>query len=140
MIDVEQFAVDENFYRAVKRSEPSVIRSDGKPSSALFKNQCSKNGIGISVDCKDGRNIDEVKSAMIQFFTPRLKAIFQFGINDVKNSKVTVLRSPSAVNQHHAEVYKNIAKEPLSNLQALMLAEACEKVYWNDGCEWTTNR
>lgn len=130
------FHDEDEFYRAIKRSQPSVICQDGSISSALFKNEDTVGNPGISVDCQDGRSREEAICFLQQFFAARLKAAVSVLQQDISACGALVFRSPSSSNPHHAEIFKNESKEHISNLQAFHLARQCKLCYFAADIGW----
>lgn len=139
---MSSFTDEDEFYRVIKRSQPGVLRSDGSVSSALFKNINEANGVGISVDCQDGRPLEEVIKFIKDCFGKRTKGIAAIIYQDIVNNKAVVLRSPPPPcgKEHHAELYKNEQKEALSNLQAELFAQQCRIVDFDNAVEWVNTK
>ena len=128
---------NENLYRAIKRSKPNSIQSDGKISSALFKADI-KIDTGVSVDRNGGRSMDQVILAMKKNFDGRLKGIASLIMEVVISAQVyPEFAVPKSSNPYHVNLYKNNTKEPLSSLQALKLADACKLEYQDEQVNWT---
>ena len=129
--------IDEPLLRAIKRSQPDVIDSKGRVTSACFKNERRAKGLndpGISVDRQDNRTMEEATEFLSEKLFPRLRGIARIYAGEVIEAKAVVLPSPTSSDEYHAEIFGNAAKEALTNLQALQLADACE-LQWVDE-EW----
>lgn len=134
---MDTFKSEDEFYRIIKRSNPpSFICKDGTISSALFKNKDEIGNPGISVDCQDGRSLDEVISFMKKQFPSRLKAVVGFAYCVVMVVGAVVFRSPNQKNKYHAEIFKNEDKEHISNTQAWCLAKNCKLYYFDKDVQW----
>ena len=134
---MDTFDRKDEFYRAIKRSQPSVVCEDGAISSALFKNEDVNGNPGISVDCQDGRQREVAISFMRDWFAPRLKGVVGFTYEDVTKVKAAVFRSPSTTNPFHAEIYQDEGKGHISNIQAIWLAKQCKLYYFDEDTKWT---
>lgn len=128
----------ERFYRGIKRSQPSVITGEGRVSSALFKEErIDKDGkCGVSVTLEANREQSIVFEQFDSAFGKRLKGIVRLTQEDVKKAKAFIFPSPSLLNPYHAEIFQNEAKETLTNLQSLILADLCEMVCLKEDVPW----
>ena len=123
---------DEQLYRVMKRSKPEFITDDKVISPALFKD--SK---GVSVDRDGGRTPDEIIRFIVEeTFAKRAKAIVTVSAGFCFEIKAEVEAAPSDANPFHANIWLDKTNEQKRNLQALMLADQCEVVYFNEEIEW----
>ena len=119
----------EDLYRAIKRSKPSWLDDDGKPTSAMFKDIG-----GNSVDRDDKRELNEIIRFMDEgIFKRRLKGVVRINAGDCMNEPICakVEAAPSETNPYHANIYID------GLVQALMLADSSEVVYLDTTMEWT---
>jgi hypothetical protein len=123
---------DELLYRGIKRSQPSTVRPDGRRvTSALFKD-----ANGVSVDRMGGRTEQAVIVQMKEFFQSRLKGVARLKEQAVMQAEACALPAPTDKNPYHAEIYANIKKQPLTNLQCLKLADACTLIFLDEKVQW----
>ena len=123
---------DEEIYRAVKRSFPSCIDEiNHKVKSALFKDNN-----GVSVDRQGNRTRAESQQAMRAYFQQRLKAIALLYGKDINQANVKPFSAPTTGNLFHVELFADANKGPITQLQALQLADAAELIEWHDEVDW----
>lgn len=130
-LDLTAIGIEEILYRAIKRSQPDVIRPGGKVSSALFKDDA-----GVSVDRKGGRAMDEALAAMKVKLAPRMKGAVRLTMTDVLKAEACAVPAPSSDDIYHAEIYSDANKHPLTALQAYMLSKACKLVCIDEKVAW----
>lgn len=123
---------NEILYRAVKRSQPDAISEDGSPTSALFKQDN-----GVSVDRDGGRVEEEIIETFKARFTTRFKGLFRVGADICIDHSMAVIPADKT-NEYHAEIFDDFDKTPLSQLNALILADSAQIVTYCSNVQWTT--
>lgn len=134
MMDIkENVRPGEEVYRAVKRSKPSCIdEKRGRVTSALFKDEQ-----GVSVDRQGGRTRRASTEAMQKYFQARLKAVAMVQGKDIADAHVQPIPAPSVENAYHMELFADMERTPVTQLQALQLADAASIILWEKGVAWT---
>ena len=130
----ENISQKEILYRAVKRSKPSWLDNNGKPTSAMYKDTG-----GISVDRDGGRDVDSVVSFMKEkTFKNRLKGVVSLTAEKCLSEPfaVEIEAAPSPENPYHANIKRNEKDERISQLQALKLADISKVEYIDDDMKW----
>lgn len=117
----------EILYRVVKRSQPDTIDEHGKPTSALFKDDS-----GVSVDRDGGRSEPEVVDRFKNFFGQRFKGLVRVGADVCIDNNMAVIPDDG----YHAEIFDDFQKTPLSQLKALILADSCRVVTFENNIAW----
>ncbi len=117
----------EILYRVVKRSRPDTLDEHGKPTSALFKDDN-----GVSVDRDGGRSEPEVVDRFKNFFGQRFKGLVRVGADVCIDNNMAVISDVG----YHAEIFDDFQKTPLSQLKALILADSCEVVTFENNIAW----
>lgn len=117
----------EILYRVVKRSQPDTIDEHGKPTSALFKDDN-----GVSVDRDGGRLEPEVIDHFKDFFGKRFKGLVRVGADVCIDNNMAVIPD----HDYHAEIFDDFQKTPLSQLKALILADSCRVVIFENNIAW----
>ncbi len=118
-VDVQEY---EQLYRAVKRSQPSVVDANGRPTSALFKQDD-----GVSVDRDGERDEPIIVESFQNRLGKRLNGLVKVSAGVCLNNDMAVIPEPSH-NEYHAEIFENEQKEPLSSKHAYLLAKNAEIV------------
>lgn len=118
---------NEILYRMVKRSQPDTIDKYGKPTSALFKDDK-----GVSVDRDGGRDESEVIDRFKHDFGPRFKGLVRVGADVCIDNDMAVIPD----HDYHAEIFDDFEKTPLSPLKALILADACKLIAFENTVAW----
>lgn len=124
---------DELLYRVVKRSQPDTMDKYGRPTSALFKQKD-----GVSVDRDGERNEETVIETFKDRFEKRFKGLVKVGANVCIDNEMAVIPETSS-NIYHAEIFENLNKDPLGQLNALKLADSAEVVVYESEVEWRFN-
>lgn len=114
-------------YRVVKRSQPDTIDEHGKPTSALFKDDN-----GVSVDRDGERSEPEVVDRFKNFFGQRFKGLVRVGADVCIDNNMAVIPDHG----YHAEIFDDFQKTPLSQLKALILADSCRVVTFENNIAW----
>jgi len=117
----------EKLYRVIKRSQPDTINEQGMPTSALFKQDN-----GVSVDRDGGRSESEIIYCFKNKFSARFKGLVRVGANICIDHNMAVIPD----HDYHAEIFDNLQKTPLSQLNALILADSCIVVALERDVEW----
>ncbi|WP_394923575.1 hypothetical protein [uncultured Robinsoniella sp.] len=121
---------EEILYRIVKRSRPDGL--DGKkPTSALFKDFG-----GISVDRDFKRSESVITDSFKKRFNKRMKGLVKVTANTCYEAEAFVIPAPSQDNQFHAHIFDSEKMDSLGSLKALMIADMCELIYFDDDIEW----
>lgn len=118
---------NEKLYRVVKRSQPDTINEQGRPTSALFKQDD-----GVSVDRDGGRSESEIICCVKNKFSTRFKGLVCVGADICIDNDMAVIPD----HDYHAEIFDNLQKTPLSQLNALILADSCIVVTFERDVEW----
>lgn len=121
---------NETLYRVVKRSQPDSMSVDGRPTSALFKQEN-----GVSVDRDGGRAEAEIVNTFQQRFTNRFKGLVRVGADICIDHCMAVIPEDQH-NKYHAEIFDDFEKTPLSPLNALILADAAQVVTYILEVQW----
>lgn len=129
--------LEEEYYRAIKRSQPNCIdEKKNKPTSAFFKD---KNG--VSMDKKADRTKDMVIDALKNKLSKRFKGIVVLNENDILlRAEAYIHPAPSKDDPYHVELYQNSNKDEISNIQALILADLSKILFINDEPKWTNEK
>ncbi len=122
---------DEKLYRVVKRSQPDSMREDGKPTSALFKQDD-----GVSVDRDGSRTEPEIIDAFRARFSKRFKGLVRVGADICIDHDMAVIPADKA-NEYHAEIFDDENRTPLSSINALILADEAQVVVYDVDVQWT---
>lgn len=122
---------NETLYRVVKRSQPDSMSEDGRPTSALFKQEN-----GVSVDRDGGRTEDEVIATFRERFARRFKGLVCVGA-DVCIDRCMAVIPEDTNNEYHAEIFDDFEKTPLSSLNALILADSAQVVTYDPEVQWS---
>lgn len=117
----------ETLYRVVKRSQPDTMDEYGNPTSALFKDDN-----GVSVDRDGGRFEPEVIDRFRDFFGQRFKGLVRVGADVCIDNNMAVIPDHG----YHAEIFDDFRKTPLSQLKALILADSCKIVIFENNIAW----
>ena len=117
----------EILYRVIKRSQPDTIDEHGKPTSALFKDDN-----GVSVDRDGGRSEPEVVDRFKNSFGQRFKGLVRVGSDVCIDNNMAVIPD----NGYHAQIFDDFQKTPLSQLNALILADSCGIVTFENNIVW----
>lgn len=117
----------EILYRVVKRSQPDTIDEYGKPTSALFKDDN-----GVSVDRDGGRVEPEIIDRFKDIFDQRFKGLVSVGADVCIDNNMAVIPDHC----YHAEIFDDFQKTPLSQLKALILADSCRIVTFQNNIAW----
>lgn len=126
---------NEKLYRIVKRSKPDTLDAKGHPTSALFKDD-----VGVSVDRDGGRTEDRVLLDFRARFEKRFKALVRIYAAVCFDNEMVVCPAPSMNNIFHAEIYDALdieRQKPLSQLEALILADQSVVVAFDENIAWT---
>lgn len=121
---------NEILYRVIKRSQPDTIDDKGCPTSALFKQED-----GVSVDRDGERAENEIVDTFRARFHKRFKGLVKVGANVCFEHDMAVIPETTS-NIYHAEIFENEKKEPLSQLNALILADESKVVVYHSDVEW----
>lgn len=116
-------------FRAVKRSKPDCLDSDGKPSSALFKEP------QVSADTDGGRPDEQILEAFQAHFPGRLKALTSFQAALCQDYGITINPAPEHGNPYH-EVLTDGDNDMLTSLQAKILADHAEVIFYDENVKW----
>jgi hypothetical protein len=131
----------EYLYRAIKRSQPSVVKKypNGRVriSSALFKD-----AQGVSVSKMMNRLEEEVISHLRKKLSndkgsTRMKAVVKLTEDDVKEVNAIVVDKPSDDDKYHAQIHKSDCEIELDEIQAKQLANRCKFVFEDEDVVWT---
>lgn len=122
---------NEVLYRVIKRSRPDTMDEYGRPTSALFKQDN-----GVSVDRDGGRTELEIIGRFKEYFNQRFKGLVCFGADVCIDNDMAVIPNPTD-NDYHAEIFDDYQKTPLSQLKALILADSCKIVAFENDVAWT---
>ena len=122
----------ETLYRVLKRSRKDCLTKSGRVTAALFKD-----AMGVSVDRDGGRSEAECRNFIIKAtFPKRAKAITEISSGLCFEIGAEVEASPSKSNPFHANILLD-NNEQKRNIQALILADKCKIVYFDNEMEWT---
>lgn len=121
---------NEMLYRVIKRSQPDTIDNDGRPTSALFKQEN-----GVSVDRDGERDEQDIIRAFKDRFGKRYKGLVRVGANICIDNNMAVIPETSS-NIYHAEIFENVERDPLGQLKALILADKSEVVTYEPEVDW----
>lgn len=122
----------EGFYRVIKRSKPNWICSDGTISSAMFKDS-----EGVSMDRQKDRTEQQCIQAIEKYFGSRTKGVAKLIRCSIDDATVYIYPAYTEMNPYHVELYGTAEKTPVSNLQALRLAQSCKLLYLKEQPAWT---
>ena len=117
-------------YRVIKRSQPDTIDNDGRPTSALFKQEN-----GVSVDRDGERDEQDIIGTFKDRFGKRYKGLVRVGADICIDNNMAVIPEISS-NIYHAEIFENIERDPLGQLKALILADKSEVVTYEPEVDW----
>lgn len=121
---------NERLYRVIKRSQPDSMNENGRPTSALFKQDN-----GVSVD-RDGERREEVIIKTFKDrFEKRFKGLVRVGADVCIDNKMAVILETTS-NIYHAEIFENRNKDPLGQLKALILADNSEVIVYEQDVKW----
>lgn len=126
----EKVQKTEQLYRVVKRSQPDALNAEGKPTSALFKQDD-----GVSVDRDGGRLETIIIDRFKKSFNARYKGLTKVVAKVCLENDMAVIPAPTE-NPYHAEIFENVDKEPLSQLKALILADNAEVIDYEPKVKW----
>lgn len=115
---------NELLYRVIKRSQPDSMDKNGRPTSALFKQDD-----GVSVDRDGGRNEEVIIKTFRERFDRRFKGLVKVGAKVCIDNNMAVIPETS-FNVYHAEIFENEDKVPLGQLKALILADSSDVVVY----------
>ena len=121
---------NEMLYRVIKRSQPDTIDNDGRPTSALFKQEN-----GVSVDRDGERDEQDIIGTFKDRFGKRYKGLVRVGADICIDNNMAVIPETSS-NIYHAEIFENIERDPLGQLKALILADKSEVVTYEPEVDW----
>ncbi len=122
---------NELLYRVIKRSQPNSMDENGRPTSALFKQDN-----GVSVDRDGDRSEDTIIKKFKERFDIRFKGLVRVGADVCIDNSMAVIPETSS-NIYHAEIFENEDKVPLGQLNALILADNSEVVVYESEVKWT---
>ena len=117
-------------YRVIKRSQPDSMDEEGRPTSALFKQEN-----GVSVDRDGKRNEEAIIETFRERFDKRFKGLVKVGADICIDNDITVIPETSS-NIYHAEIFENVDKDPIGQLKALILADQAEVVIYESEVKW----
>lgn len=124
---------EETLYRVIKRSQPSALDEDGKPTSALFKQE---NGVSVSRD--GGRSLPNILAALHEKFAPRDKGVISVGAGVCISYHMAVIPDmDNKADPYHANIFDNFDRDPVSQLHALILADNAVIVTYDPEKPWT---
>lgn len=121
---------DELLYRVIKRSQPDSMDRNGRPTSALFKQEN-----GVSVDRDGKRDEAEIIDKFKERFDKRFKGLVKVGADICIDNDIAVIPETSS-NIYHAEIFENTDKDPIGQLKALILADKSEVVTYQAEVNW----
>lgn len=121
---------NELLYRVVKRSQPDSMDKNGRPTSALFKQDD-----GVSVDRDGDRNEEVIIKTFKERFGKRFKGLVKVGANVCIDNSMAVIPETSS-NIYHAEIFEDKDKVPLGQLKALILADCSDVVVYEPEVKW----
>lgn len=121
---------NELLYRVIKRSQPDSMDENGRPTSALFKQDN-----GVSVDRDGDRGEEVIIKTFKNRFDKRFKGLVKVGANICIDHNMAVIPETSS-NIYHAEIFENTDKDPLGQLNALILADSSEVVTYEPEVNW----
>lgn len=121
---------NELLYRVIKRSQPDSMDEQGRPTSALFKQDN-----GVSVDRDGDREEEIIVKTFRNRFDKRFKGLVKVGANVCIDNNMAVIPETSS-NIYHAEIFENTDKVPLGQLKALILADSAEVIAYEPEVKW----
>lgn len=121
---------NELLYRVIKRTQPDSMDENGRPTSALFKQDN-----GVSVDRDGDRGEEVIIKTFKNRFDKRFKGLVKVGANICIDHNMAVIPETSS-NIYHAEIFENTDKDPLGQLNALILADSSEVVTYEPEVNW----
>lgn len=121
---------NELLYRVIKRSQPDSMDENGRPTSALFKQDN-----GVFVDRDGDRGEEVIIKTFKNRFDKRFKGLVKVGANICIDHNMAVIPETSS-NIYHAEIFENTDKDPLGQLNALILADSSEVVTYEPEVNW----
>lgn len=121
---------NELLYRVIKRSQPDSMDENGRPTSALFKQDN-----GVSVDRDGARGEEVIIKTFKNRFDKRFKGLVKVGANICIDHNMAVIPETSS-NIYRAEIFENTDKDPLGQLNALILADGSEVVTYEPEVNW----
>lgn len=121
---------NELLYRVIKRSQPDSMDEKGRPTSALFKQDN-----GVSVDRDGDRKEEVIIKTFKDRFDIRFKGLIKVGANICIDNDMAVIPETSS-NVYHAEIFENENKDPLGQLNALILADNSDVVAYEPEVKW----
>ena len=116
--------------RVIKRNAFQAIDKNGNITSALFK---QVNGVSVSRD--GNRKEEEIVEKLKGQFGKRFKGLAKLKAKICLNNRMAVIPEVQD-DKYHASIYENVNKEPLSDINALILADNSKIVCYDKNVEW----